>query len=74
MPIDLICVLHKKLGIDFYGFGLNENNYKYIHITEVSLIDIFEKFFDYLGESDFIYSQKETLNYISECVKKLMTI
>lgn len=71
MPSNLICALHKNLGIDFYGFGLNEQNYKYIHIAEMSLVDVFERFFEYISESDLVYSQMDTLNYIDECIKKL---
>lgn len=71
IPDNLICVLHQDLGLDFYGFGLEEKSLNYIFITEPSILDLFHDFFLYIRDSMLLYTKEETLDFIRECMEQL---
>lgn len=69
-PIDfsfsehLTCTLRNNWGIDFNGFDSSGGFFRYIHITEHTILEAFEDFFQYILDSKLIYTKEETLSEI----------
>lgn len=67
----LSCVLHQDLGIDFGAFFIDSGSYLCAHTAEINLLDIFKDFFQFLKTSSYVYSKKDTLDRIADCIADL---
>ncbi len=67
----LKCNLRSNWGLDFSGFDESGKHFRYIHIQEHTIREAFEDFFQYLLDSELVYSKKETLDEILNGIKDL---
>lgn len=67
----LICNLRNNWGLDFSGFDDTGTRFRYIHIQEHTIRESFEDFFQYILESELVYSKQETLTEIMNAINEL---
>lgn len=68
---NLICLFHPDFSLDFGCFSGDSSCYSCLRITERTLLETFDDFFQYLQNSSLICSKEETLTVIRNCIDRL---
>lgn len=67
----LICIYHPEAGLDFSYYSEDGSRYNYLRIEELTLLETFDDFFQYLLHSPLVCTREETLTAIQDCLKEL---
>lgn len=72
LPKHLSFVMREEYGIAFSHYDSQGTRFQQIRITEPSILEAFEDFYDYLCKSNLVYTKEDTLKEIEYLITGLL--